>query len=209
MKILDIHTHHLPAIPGQAIINASPADFISQPGQFYSLGYHPWYLSDDASEDWTLLCELVAKPYVLALGEAGLDKVTQVDYSLQKKAFERQISLAAQVGKPLIIHCVHSYNEVMEYRKSTKPDNPWIIHGFRGKKELAKQLTDHGICLSYGFKYREDALRATPIDMLFLETDEDCTDIHLLYEQVSVLLSLSVNELIERIQENIHVAFFK
>lgn len=209
MEILDIHTHHLPATPGRAILNVPPADFNPQPGQFYSAGFHPWYLSADGAEDWEALNEIARHPQVLAIGEAGLDKVTEVDYTLQEAAFERQIAIALLIQKPLIIHCVRSYNEVLEFRKSFNPDNPWIIHGFRGKKELAKQLTDHGICLSYGFNYQEDALRITPPDMLFLETDENRSDIRLLYEQAATHLSLSVSELTGKIHENIRNLFFK
>lgn len=207
MELLDIHTHYLSTGPGQAIQNVFPADFAPQPNQYYSVGYHPWYLSEDDSEDWNLLGAIIANPQVLAVGEAGLDKVTEVDYSVQKKAFVRQIEIAMQAGKPLIIHCVRSYNEVMEQKKAMKPTNPWIIHGFRGKKELAKQLTDHGIYLSYGFNYQKEALRATPLNMLFLETDESNLDIHFLYQQIAGHLSLSVSELTEKVQENISNIF--
>lgn len=209
MEILDIHTHHLPAEPGQAILNVFPADFMPEPGRFYSVGYHPWYLSGDDSEDWQLLSDIITHPQVLAVGEAGLDKVTEVDYPVQKVAFERQVAMAVQVSKPLIIHCVRSYSEIMELKKRLKPGNPWIIHGFRGKKELVKQLTDHGIYLSYGFNYHEDALCSTPPDMLFLETDEDSLDIHFLYQQVAGHLSLSISELTEKVRENINNVFFK
>jgi len=208
MNILDIHTHHLPAEPGSAILNVSPADFIPASGQYYSVGYHPWYLSEDGTEDWSLLSEIVARPEVLAVGEAGLDKVTEVDYALQKAAFERQAIMAMEAQKPLIIHCVRSYNEVMELKKTLKPTNPWIIHGFRGKAALARQLTDHGIILSYGFHYQETALQAMPTDMLFIETDESDQDIHLLYQQVAALLSLSVSDLTTIVQENIGNTFF-
>jgi len=207
MGILDIHTHHLPVEPGSAILNVSPADFIPKLGQYYSVGYHPWYLSDDGSEDWALLSELVAKPEVLAVGEAGLDKVTEVDYSLQIAAFQRQAMMAMGVRKPLIIHCVRSYNEIIELKKTLKPTNPWVIHGFRGKAALARQLTDHGIFLSYGFHYQEAALQAMPIGMLFLETDESNQDIHLLYEQVAGHLSFSVSDLTVQLQENISNVF--
>lgn len=209
MEILDIHTHHLPVKAGQAILNVFPANFMPEPERYYSVGYHPWYLSADGLEDWGLLDNIVAHPQVLALGETGLDKVTEVDYSVQKIAFERQVKMAMQVSKPLIIHCVRSYNEIVELKKAFKPSNPWIIHGFRGKKELVEQLTNHGIYLSYGFHYNENALRSTPLDMLFLETDEDTSDIHLLYQQVAEHLSISVKELTERVQENISNVFFK
>ena len=208
MEILDVHTHHF-VLPGRAIQNVALADFDPQPQCYYSVGFHPWHLSADGSEDWERLSEVIANPQVLAVGEAGLDKVVEVDYTLQEAAFVRQADMAAQIGKPLIIHCVRSYNEVMALKKSLKPNSAWVIHGFRGKKELAKQLTDHGIYLSFGFKYQEEALRATPLDMLFLETDEDRSDIHVLYEEVAGHLSLSVNQLAERVRENVNNVFFE
>lgn len=208
MKILDIHTHHLPSVTGQAILNIAPTSFVPQPGQYYSAGFHPWHLSRSASENWELLNEVTAHPQVLAIGETGLDKVCDVPFALQEKAFERQLLVALLAQKPLIIHCVRSYNEIMDFKKSFNPDNPWIIHGFRGKKELAKQLIDHGFYLSFGFNYHEEALRITPLDRLFLETDESTVDIHSLYEQVARPLSLSVSELTHTIEQNITHLFF-
>lgn len=208
MHLLDIHTHRPPLTPGQAILNVFPADFAPQSGQFYSVGYHPWYLSDTGSEDWNLLEQIVNHPQVLAVGEAGLDKMTGVDYSIQKNVFGQQAELAMRIGKPLIIHCVRSYNEVVELKRRLKPTNPWIIHGFRGKKELAEQLARQGISLSYGCKYQEEALRATPLSMLFVETDESLLDIHFLYRQLAGCLSLPVGEFTERVQKNIGSAFF-
>lgn len=208
MEILDIHTHHLPPVAGQAILNVAPTNFMPQPGQYYSVGFHPWHLSPNASENWELFNEVAAHPQVLAIGEAGLDKVNGTPFSLQEKAFERQLVVALLVQKPLVIHCVRSYNEIMEFKKSFNPDNPWIIHGFRGKKELAKQLLDHGFYLSYGFNYQEDALRATPLDRLLLETDDDLTDIHTLYNRVATHLSLSTSDLTRNIQHNVTHLFF-
>lgn len=210
MDILDIHTHRLPLRAGQAIRSVEPAEFAPQHGQYYSVGFHPWHLSEEGStDDWRTLGEMICHPQVLAVGETGLDKVTGVPYALQEAAFKRQIDMAAAVRKPLIIHCVHSYNEIMALKKSTKTDIPWVIHGFRGKKELARQLTDHGIYLSYGFIYQEEAMRETPLEMLFLETDESAADIRSLYHLVADQRSLPVNSLTERVQENIYRVFFR
>lgn len=208
MKILDIHTHHLPSTPGQAIVNVNPTDFTPQPGHYYSVGFHPWHLLPDHSEDWEKLNNIATHPQVLAIGESGLDKVAEVSLSLQIVAFERQLLLASHVRKPLIIHCVRSYNEIMEFKKDFNPQNPWIIHGFRGKKELALQLTNQGIYLSFGYKYQEDALRAVPPDRLFFETDESRMDIYHIYEQAASHLYLSVNELTTQVQQNINNLFF-
>lgn len=209
MNILDIHTHHLPLQAGQAIVNVEPAEFAPLPGQYYSIGFHPWHLSE---EIWAMrgeqFVEMSRHPQVLAIGEAGLDKVVRVPYDLQEAVFRQQIDIASSVRKPLIVHCVRSYNEVVALKKTTKTDTPWIIHGFRGSKELALRLTDQGIYLSFGFRHQEEAGRATPLDKLFLETDENDTDIRSLYTLMASHRSLSVNTLTERIQENISRVFF-
>lgn len=210
MDILDIHTHHLPQNAGQAIVNAEPADFDPQTQQYYSVGFHPWrLLKENITNDWEKFKEQASHPQVLAIGETGLDKVAGAPYTLQIEAFKQQIDIASYVRKPLIIHCVRSYNEVMELKKKTKTNLPWIIHGFRGKKELARQLTDRGIYLSFNFNHQPEAICETPQDMLFLETDENTSDIRLLYNFVAEYRTLPVNTLTERIQENINRIFFR
>lgn len=209
MEILDIHTHRQPLTTSEAIINCTPQDFSPREGYYYSVGYHPWYLSKDESGDWNLPEEIASHPQVLAIGEAGLDKIRGAEFSLQERAFEKQARTAQNCKKPLIIHSVRTYNEIIRFKQTMKPDNPWIIHGFRGKKELANQLLEHGLYLSFGENYRESALQSMPLDRLFLETDESKTDIHILYEKAASLLSLPVDGLIYRIQQNISNVFFK
>ena len=209
MDLLDIHTHHFGQNPKQAIFSCNPQEFSPQKGHYYSVGYHPWYLTPDGNEDWSKLTKIATHPQVLAIGEAGLDKIREVDFQLQENAFEKQIFIALLARKPLIIHAVKSYNEVILLKKAIKPDNPWIVHGFRGKKELATQLTDHGIYLSFGEKYQEEALLSIPVDKLFLETDDSEIDIHQLYKSVASFLSLPVEKLIAQVQQNITNVFFK
>lgn len=209
MKLLDIHTHSASTPSEEAILNVSPAHFAPQPGRYYSVGYHPWHLSDDGSEDWNRLNEVAHHPQVLAIGEAGLDKVAGADFAIQLNAFEQQATLAEEVSKPLIIHCVRSFNEVMTMKKTLKSTIPWIIHGFRGKRELAEQLCAQGFFITYGFRYNEEALRATPPNRLFLESDESTTPIHRLYEEVAGKLLLTPEELVRQVRENIRKVFFK
>lgn len=135
MNILDIHTHRLPAEPGQAIQNCQPAEFIPLVGAYYSVGIHPWYLTrENFIHQWELLLSAIHSPQVLAIGEAGLDKLAQTDYVLQQEAFERQAILAHEMEYPLVIHAVRSADEIIRFKRKMQPSNPWIIHGFRGKK---------------------------------------------------------------------------
>ena len=137
MNILDIHTHHNKA---EAIINCTPNTFHPTNGYFYSVGIHPWDVSKDYQKEWNLLQEITVNPQVIAIGEAGLDKLINTDIKLQQKLFELQINLSEQLNKPLIIHAVRTSNELILLKKRFKPAMPWIIHGFRGNKNIAIRI---------------------------------------------------------------------
>ena len=140
--------------------------------------------------------ELVRHPQVLAVGEAGLDKLADAPMDLQVEVFRCQACLAEEVGKPLVIHLV-------------RPSNPWIIHGFRGKAALAEEYLKHGFYLSFGEKYQEVALCRVPADRLFIETDESEVSIGELYARAAEVRGISPEELGETLRRNVCKVFFK
>lgn len=178
---VDIHTHRLPQVPGTAIVNGYPETFSPQSGGWYSVGIHPWHIGRSGGEhsgaEGTVagrvcgLEELVRHPQVLAVGEAGLDKLADAPMDLQVEVFRRQACLAEEVGKPLVIHLVKAVDELLKVKWDLRPSNPWIIHGFRGKAALAEEYLKHGFYLSFGEKYQEAALCRVPADRLFIVTD--------------------------------------
>lgn len=209
MDILDIHTHHQPVKPSQAIQNCFPENFSPQAGGYYSVGLHPWYLRPEHLESqWEQLLKAVRHPQVLAIGEAGLDKLSDTPFALQHEIFEKQILLAESLNLPLVIHAVRAMDEVIALKRKHKPRNAWIIHGFRGKQEQALQYIRQGICLSFGERYQEGALCAVPADKLFLETDESTVDIHQLYDRAAHVLGKPVEALTGQVQCNINSVFF-
>ncbi len=205
MRILDIHTHY---DREGAIIDCRPSDFHPEKGKFYSMGIHPWHLSEGYMREWELLKEISSHSQVLAIGEAGLDKLATAEMQLQMEVFEWQINLSEQIGKPLIIHSVRTSNELILLKKRHKPSMPWIIHGFRGNKNVAFQLIEHGFYLSFGEKYQEEVLQNVPVNKILLETDESMKDIMQLYSSASSLLSLPTCRLIRQVEENIRQIFF-
>ena len=92
--LLDIHTHRNAAVPGECIFNVEPAWFEPVEGCYYSVGIHPWKVLEAGPEDWTTLEKAVCHPSVLAIGEAGLDRLGPADILLQKEVFVRQILLS-------------------------------------------------------------------------------------------------------------------
>lgn len=219
---VDIHTHNLPQVPGAAIVNCYPEEFVPQEGSWYSVGIHPWKISSslgDILQDeqpivqdeagHLLPRELVAHPQVLAIGEAGLDKLIDTPMDIQIEVFEYQARLADEIGKPLIIHLVKAVDELLKLKQALRSSVPWIIHGFRGKPALAQELLRHGFHLSFGEKYQADALRITPSNRLFLETDESMVPIAELYRRAAEVRGVSLEQLEETMRENTGKVFFK
>ncbi len=208
---IDIHTHRSPAIRGQAIESCLPDAFHPQSEGWYSAGIHPWHLHRyawDTEAFRSSFEELLRHPQILAIGEAGLDKLIPTPLTLQMEVFRYQAILANAISKPLIIHVVKAADELLALRKELKPSVPWIIHGFRGKTTQAESYLRHGFYLSFGEKYNEETLRQVPIGNLFIETDESPATIHNLYERAARVRNISSNFLKESVLQNIRQAFF-
>lgn len=208
--IIDIHTHLLPIDPLKAIWNCTLNQLSTLSEVSYaSIGLHPWHLSSHSlPEQKEHLAAAALLPQIFAIGEAGIDKVCSTPISLQMDAFLFQIKLAERLGLPLILHVVKAHNEVMELKRSLSPSNDWIIHGFRGKPELAKQYLDLGFYLSYGALYNSASLLFTPINRLFFETDESPISIFQIYDDAARLLSVSSSDLIAKVSQNADKVFF-
>lgn len=216
--IIDVHTHHISLAEnsGKAIVSLSMSEesFRSSLSVCLknhipvSVGLHPW----GVEADWQSFMNdelrvLLSSRQVLAVGEAGLDKIRGGLWEWQLAAFRAQIELAEEVGKPLLIHCVKAIDEIIHLRRDYSPNVPWIIHGFRGKKEQAIQLIEKGFYLSFGEYYHEEALRVCPTDRLLMETDESPIDIHALYVRAAQIKEMDVEAFRNQIKRTVGELF--
>ena len=207
--LLDIHTHHKEGIPGENILNVEPGLFEPAEGCYYSIGIHPWKVLETEPEDWKRLEDAAGHPSVLAIGEAGLDKLASADILLQKEVLIRQILLSESVGKPLVIHCVKAFNELIELKKRYRPQMPWVVHGFRNNLNIACRLMQEDIYFSLGEKYQPDVLQNVPLERLLAETDESPLDIRTVIGQMAEAKDVAVSFLCDRISENTRKIFFQ
>lgn len=191
--ILDCHTHRNAPAP-DAIISISPIGFVSQCDQAWSTGLHPWdldlYCADNLrikDEIWVELVAAAASPDVVAIGECGIDLSHGGLLATQMLTFRKQALLAERLRKPLIIHAVKAHDIITSMKKDLKPEQPWIIHGFRNKPTIAEIYLKAGCWLSFGEKFSPEALDITPLDRILAETDES---------------SLSINSIIMRLEES-------
>jgi TatD DNase family protein len=182
-------------------------------GLTYSFGIHPWHL-DEKNHD-NLLTQVIlnaADPLVAAIGEAGFDRIKGPSPELQARTFEEQVLIAGENNKPVVIHCVRAWDELLMENKRLKPKTPWLVHGFRGKPDLALQLVSKGMYLSFWFDFvmRPEAvplLKSVPKERFFLETDGSEVDISDIYNKVSIDLGLTVEELKTTIFSNFNQFF--
>jgi TatD DNase family protein len=213
VPFVDIHTHP-DRIESETIIvqNIYPGDgFAAFTGRnFYSVGLHPWHLKtpDDNNESLQMVEEALEFDHVCFVGECGLDKKIDVDFEEQKRVFRAHIFIAEEFKRPLIIHCVKAYNEVLEIHKKLHPEMPWIMHGYRGNVEMTEQMGKHGIMFSFGKSLFDEnsksieSLKRLPMEKIFFETDEYDKDVEKIYERAAVLKNVSIDILKNEVWNN-------
>ena len=208
----NIHTHRLSDNPSNELLSCTYRDVTEPPFQqavHLSVGIHPWYITEDdyaLQREWVV--DMLHDSRVIALGEGGLDKLCATPMDLQERAFRWLIELSEENHLPLIIHCVKCAAELIQLKKEYRPHTPWILHGFRGKPQQAQDYLRHGFYLSYGERYAEEALRQTPLDYLFIETDESQVGIDILYKQAAEHKQISLKTLEDSVLENINHVFY-
>ena len=209
--LINIHTHRInPCDNLIQIVNMDLEQPCPEQG-YYSYGIHPWTLDNadfQIEEAFSLLEERLPSSNVLALGEAGLDKMHKDSFEKQMELFERQIKLSEALQKPMILHDVKSHNEILALRKKHKAKQPWILHGFNGTEQDVKQIIGQGLYLSVGESLLHserkiyNSFRFIDLDYLFLETDMSEVGIETIYEAAAKLLEMDINALKTQIFAN-------
>jgi len=183
-------------------------------GVYAAVGLHPIHTFDYAYKDTSRLrqnpnrlrrarAEEFNKKYyaqlaassekVVAIGETGLDYFHIKDFSSpqqkklknrQKEAFAAQIELAAELNKPIIIHCRHLKNydaykdvlNILESNKNKLSKTSDVAHFFAADQKLAKKFLDLGFMLGFNgvitfTENYDEVVKFVPLDKIVLETD--------------------------------------
>jgi TatD DNase family protein len=218
MRFFNAHTHTYTNQPDVLeLVNQYPQEF--DPAiPFYSIGIHPWYIVEERLRaDLEGIENKLQEPNCLALGECGLDKRIAIPMELQQLVFEKQLFLAEKYQKPVVIHCVAAFQEVIATKKKLKITVPMLIHGFSKNAQVAQQLLDNGFYLSFGKQllqnpeldpdsYR-DVFLSIPNDRFFLETDTLEEGIQAVYALAAKYKGISVEEIQEQINNNFNTVF--
>jgi TatD DNase family protein len=210
--------------PEQAARAAALAE--AHPTLHATAGLHPHEASrwNAGLEAW--LHGALRGPGVVAAGEMGLDY--HYDHSprdVQRAAFDAQLGVAAEAGKPAIIHAREADEDVAAVLRA-HPRAVAILHSFSSGADLLRAGVDMGHYVSFSgmVTFRswrlDDAIRATPLDRLLIETDgpylapvpyrgkrNEPGYVRLVAERIGQVLGLDVGEVIARTGENAERVF--
>lgn len=158
----------------RAAAAARPAD-----GRYATVGIHPHYVATAGEHDWRRLAELAVLPGVVAVGETGLDFYRDLSpREQQREAFERHLAMAAEIGKPLVVHSREATEEVLERLAYWRGRVRAVLHCFSGEEETMRRAVDIGCAISVAGNVTypsaegiRSAVRQVPLGSLMIETD--------------------------------------
>lgn len=154
---------------------------LTQPRVYASVGIHPYHADAVDAQTLKALRTLAQSPYVVAIGEIGLDyfKHNDTPRDVQQTAFEQQLELAASLELPVVIHNRDSDEDlsaILEARHARLAGG--VMHCFAGSTAFVERVLSWGFYISFAgnatFPKAEElriAAQAVPLDRLLVETD--------------------------------------
>ena len=154
----------------------------AHPGFLYATaGIHPHHAGELGSDAESVLRELHAQPEVRAVGECGLDYYRDLSpRPVQRRAFERQLEMAVDSGKPLFLHQRDAHADFMAImRDFTDRIGPAVVHCFTGTGEELRDYLDAGwhvgitgwLCDERRGAHLRELVADIPAERLMIETD--------------------------------------
>src|SRR3989344_5532630 len=200
-RLIDVHTHvQFVAFDGDAkeVIDRALADdiWLVNVGTQKDTSYAAVEMAEKSKEvgeggseftsrgegfDQDYYKELGKNPKVVAIGECGLDyyRLDSETKKQQEEVFIKQIELASQIRKPLMIHCRGAFSDLIKILKDKRHlllSPAGIVHFMSGTKEDAEELLGLGFYFSFGgvvtfTRDYDEVIKYIGLDRIVLETD--------------------------------------
>ena len=173
-------------VPGYDLVSSRAAVALARvhPGLIEAaVGIHPHFADQPTDADWAELAVLAAAPEVVAVGEIGLDFFRmRSPRSAQEAALARQLAIAAEVRKPVLVHDRDAHDAVRDallaWPGPAGRTFRGVLHCFSGDAELALALAAGGYLISFAMpvafssaKGPRAAAAALPDGSFLVETD--------------------------------------
>lgn len=202
MRLLDFHTHlhNIERYRGDSTVIAvrslMPDEETDDRSDLFTVGIHPMDEQRYADPEGLLLRRIdELGERFLGIGECGWDRRSSWSMEEQTALVRRHILLADRLACPLVLHVVGGWHLLLRERRA-HPEGVWVVHGFRGKLELLRQLEEAHIEVSLHPQYRWEEVPKRPF---FLESDESSIPLTETYSRASGQLGVSVSSLAEAI----------
>ncbi len=216
MKFINLHSHNIgPSFhENMEIYTVYNQDVRAEikPNQIYSLGWHPWWPAAEFDNFLSVIHEkAINDPNCIAIGECGLDKLTDTSLDLQIPIFKAQLALAIDLKLPLILHCVRAHSEITKIIGNYLPYS--IFHGYDNKWSIAERLSEKSANFSFGKALFSNTSNASqifiqiPSNQIFIETDNSDWGIEDIYERAAELRNISIFDLGEIVESNFERIF--
>lgn len=175
----------------------------------FTIGIHPWNCDVVNIDSFFSFIKEHAQS-IIGIGECGLDRYAKAEMPEQETIFIKHAELSETLKKPLIIHCVKAFNELLRIHKDFSPKMPWIVHGFNRNPEIAELLLNRNMILSIGAILLDnrqsivDMMNMIPDKQLVLETDISTVSISEIYKAASKAKQMTLEDLTFSIEHTIH-----
>lgn len=216
MPFIDFHTHKISNQENViSIFNVVWGKDKIPTNEFFSLGIHPWFIPEFIeSLIWDELIKTAKTNNCLALGEIGLDRIRGGPIENQLIVFRKQIEIAKELNKPIIIHSVKTHSLIAQELKKSNFNLPVIFHGFNQSINIQELLKEENFYFSIGKSIfsnkgnnsRDTILRYFP-KKIFFETDDSNNSISEIYSKASEILKIDEKIVVEAISNNFKSIF--
>ena len=192
----------------------SPFALLAPKGSEVFFGTHPWYLDD--FDEARLRAQLEADPSA-GVGEIGLDRLRDRTISQRMRdVFESQLNVAAEFGRPVVLHGAKCWGEVVKACRPYAGRIPaFLFHGFSRSDGLLPEIAAINGFVSVGpallndhaVNYRE-LVKKIPLDRILVESDrtpenaESVPSVQAIAERLAIVRGMDVEELIALLDAN-------
>jgi TatD DNase family protein len=150
-------------------------------GVYAAVGIHPNEATAAEAGDWEAVVALAHEPEIVAIGETGLDRYRDhTPFPIQQEFFDRHLDLAAELDRPVVIHCRQSEADIIGQLSRRGQPVRGVLHSFTGTWDDAQAFLELGLHLSFAgqitFANRSldplrDVAARVPLDRILVETD--------------------------------------